>query len=103
MSAELPPLPRPIDLLQTIYGDRDRPIGDFYPAASVRAWGWAVRRAALEEAARVCDQEAAKWDALGGYRRNDWEVVPQEGCDECAAAIRALAEPVTLPVPPVAP
>ena len=92
--SELPPLPGPVDLMQTIYGDRDRPIGDFYPAASVRAWRWTVRRAALEEAARVVQANALACEPgsmLSVYLASN------------AAAIRALAEPVTLPVPPVAP
>ena len=97
--SDLPPLPEPIDLLQTIYGDRDRPIGDFYPAASVRAWGWAVRRAALEEAARVCESRERAWLVEADAHARDGDVAARDriarqayGNGECAAAIRALAD-----------
>ena len=88
--SELPPLPDPV----LLRGNTERPIGDFYPSASVRAWGWDVRRAALEEAARIVHANALACEPgsmLSVYLASN------------AADIRALAEPVPLPVPPVAP
>ena len=109
-AAPLPALPEPVDLMQTRRGAIERPIGEFYPAASVRAWGWAVRRAALEEAAKLCESRERAWLEEADAHARDGDVAARNriarqayGNGEAAAAIRALAEPVTLPVPPVAP
>ena len=80
--SELPPLPDPV----LLRGSTERPIGDFYPAASVRAWGWAVRRAALEEAARACEHAGNSFPQMDGVTQQTlalWKV---------ADLIRALAD-----------
>jgi len=47
-------------------------------------------RHAYEDAAKVCAAAAERWD--GGYIRNPYVAVPQDGCDDCAMAIRQRAK-----------
>lgn len=50
----------------------------------------ATERAVIERCAKVCEKLAAEADRAGGYPRNGFEEVPQDGMDACAAAIRKL-------------
>ncbi|HWG34676.1 MAG TPA: hypothetical protein VN650_10935 [Gemmatimonadaceae bacterium] len=47
-------------------------------------------RYAYEDAAKICAAAAQGWD--GGYVRNPYVAVPQDGCDDCAMAIRQRAK-----------
>jgi hypothetical protein len=74
---ELPPLPYGAS---PTYG---------YTEAEMRAYGEACARAAIREAATLCDQLAAQWKpaAEAEYSRDDY-------CATCCAeAIRTLAKP----------
>jgi MinD superfamily P-loop ATPase len=47
-----------------------------------------AQSAERERCAKLCEEEAKRWDEETGYTRNQFEAVPQDGCDACAARIR---------------
>jgi hypothetical protein len=55
--------------------------------------GWqASRRAALEEAAKICDESAAAWDETAKGNYDGTYDSKADAARECAADIRALAK-----------
>ena len=76
MSNELPPLPHPVT--NALMGDD---FEDLYTADQMREYGRARERAAYERAAQQCEIVRHNSPLTLSY---------QDGCSDCANAIRAL-------------
>lgn len=68
-------------------GDKLRVIAD-EPYVSIADQIKAAVLAERERCAKVCEQVARRWDKNSGCARSPYVPVPQDGCDECATAIR---------------
>jgi hypothetical protein len=65
-----------------------RPPGLTYYGEKLLEFGAAVAAAERERCAKVCEARAKHWDENTGCVRTPHVAVPQDGCDDCAAAIR---------------
>lgn len=84
MTIQLPPPPKPVDLLQATWrGDKEwmRPVGDFFTAAQLRTAQRDAALMALEEAAKECEYRGNSFNSESPFHSE---------CHCLAATIRAL-------------